>query len=818
MSSPFTFYVMQSAHTDLGFTHPQQLIAQRYLDYYDQVLMLCKQTAHAPEAQRFKWTCETAWQVHHYLTARPEREEAFLYYVRHGQIEMVANYYHFTDMIDADAYQRSLAWAVDYCSRHHLPLRCALHSDVNGWPWAVADILAEYHIPFFCSQVNMDSATDPLGQRGSSHYMWQLEAETKELLRLDAPFRVPQAFWWQGPEGGRVLHWLGEHYLFGNLLGISTPYGLSSAFREIGVATVDDMYRIAQHEIPLYLERLRDAGYPYNMLLVSTGGYFTDNAPPDSRWLEIISRWNAHQEDIQLRSATLGEWFDALWTHAAEHQVLPIYQVAWPDAWAHGLGSATARVAQERRTQRRRADALTLVEQAQSQKAVTNLHKALEQEFIALEHTFGAWSSTGLPASPENHFQQITKELSFHCAEMYLDEAIRESLQTLFQAATPPYLYVPFTSANKTKPVAPPLYRTVHFNGRELHLDPAVHALSSEDGQPIAFQLDHPELRQCVAVVHSPQEEVARFGVMTQYTEEKPFSPSLRAPDLYQLETAAWHLEIDAATGGLRSLRDRTSDREWLTSHQYAFGQLVHEVVIHPLGRKAVGNIARLIALGVANDATRHGFAEQPIVEHSVLTIEGTPQYTSGPVFDAFTLYGSAEHIGRVRIAWRAYHTLPLVELVFDWDKVWSDAPEAAYVAFPFAAQDGSLAFETGGGFFHPGSHDRGGQLPGTCSNYYTIQRAARVVNKEDARLLWLPIDAPLVMTNDINFNNWETTPWIWNGFLASMPVNHYWHTNFPVSQRGPLRLRYRMLLPDSFLQEEQAIQAAMPVEALGWL
>jgi hypothetical protein len=33
MASPFTIYVMQSAHTDIGFTHPQEPIMQMYLDH-----------------------------------------------------------------------------------------------------------------------------------------------------------------------------------------------------------------------------------------------------------------------------------------------------------------------------------------------------------------------------------------------------------------------------------------------------------------------------------------------------------------------------------------------------------------------------------------------------------------------------------------------------------------------------------------------------------------------------------------------------------------------------------------------------------------
>src|SRR6185437_12243634 len=126
-----TIYVIQSAHTDIGYTHPQEQIERMYLEAYDRVLDLCRQTAHLPEAQRFKWTCETFWQVRHYLTRRPEREEEFLSLVRAGQIEITAAYLHYTDLIDPYAYRQSILLAVDYCQRHRLPLRCALHSDIN---------------------------------------------------------------------------------------------------------------------------------------------------------------------------------------------------------------------------------------------------------------------------------------------------------------------------------------------------------------------------------------------------------------------------------------------------------------------------------------------------------------------------------------------------------------------------------------------------------------------------------------------------------------------------------------------------------------
>src|SRR5689334_12979776 len=98
MTAPLTVYITQSAHTGSGFTHPQEQIMWMYLDYYDWLLELCRQTADQPETHRFKGTCETFWQVRHYLAARPERLAKFVGFVSTGQIEITAAYLHFTDI------------------------------------------------------------------------------------------------------------------------------------------------------------------------------------------------------------------------------------------------------------------------------------------------------------------------------------------------------------------------------------------------------------------------------------------------------------------------------------------------------------------------------------------------------------------------------------------------------------------------------------------------------------------------------------------------------------------------------------------------
>lgn len=794
---------MQSAHTDYGYTFPQELVKQMYVESYDRVLELCQQTENDPAERRFKWTCETFWQVENYLTACPERLDDFLYFVRNGQIEITATYLHFTDLIDADACRKSVQRAVNFCKQHHLPLTTALHCDINGWPWALADVLAEQHIPFFCSFVHMDRGTDPLGRRGSTHYQF---LEGQESLRADAPIRIPQSFDWVGPRGGQVLHWLNEHYLLGNVLGLSSMTWFHSDktrfFYERDILSADAIYDIAQRELPRYIARLRQDRYPYPALLLNTGGFYIDNSPPDDRWLDVIARWNKEHTDIRLISAIPSEWY--IWLNA---QTLPLrfaHQTAWPDHWAHGLGSMTMRIAQARHTQRRRTTVEAAVAKLDSETARQHLESSFVQELLSLEHTFSAWSTTVHPEASVNDFQQSVKETMFHTAELLLDEAAMGGLRNISrQKEEQPALWV-YTPEVGT--------HTVQFAAGDLNIDPESMVLIDKTGSRCPIQSENSRLGQYVAVLPLIANDLNSFSILP-VTSDVPKTPPTPKRSL---ENEFWYIEADEISGGLRSLYDRTIQREWVDpTHNYGFGQVVHESVIHPSGRDAVGNPARFAALDTATEATKAEYTDISIFARQPLSAKDIG-YQAGPVFDSLVIQGSEWSFGSLTWEWRLYHQVPLVELSVEWQKTWCDLPEAAYIAFPFAANQCQLMLDTSGGYFQPGSHQSGGQLMGTCCSYYTVQSGAKIVDPINQQTLyWLPIDAPLVMPQEINFNRWEVTePWAWNGFIASMPVNHYWQTNFPTSQRGYIRLRYRLFSPSS---PAWRIHHVLPLAALGW-
>jgi hypothetical protein len=801
MTKPFTIYIMQSAHTDIGYTHPQEQIAAMYLEHYDRVLELCAKTAKAPVERRFKWTCETFWQVEQYLTHRPERLDDFLHFCRTGQIEISASYLHFTDAISPDAYARSFDAAVAFCRRYDVPLRTAMHADINGWSWALPDILAARDIPYFCSMVHIDSGTDPLGVLGSVHQQWVLE--WGDFITADAPIRIPHLHRWTGAGGETILHWLNEHYLLGNVLGLSSPHGFHADktrfFTETDRLTVDDIYATTQRNVPAYVEKLRASGYRHDSLLLSTGGFYVDNAPPDDRWLGIIERWNAEHSDIVLRSCTLAEWCDHI---AAIEPDPPVYAAAWPDHWAHGLGSMSAEIALARRSQRRMPAIQRLVTDSADATAARELERAYSFERFALEHTFNAWSTTARPAASVVPFQHAYKQLHFYRTDLALDDAAGHALRRIYTPKTSPQLVVDLVAGQ----------HIVHFSAADVPLDPETQVLVDAAGLSHPFQRDHSGLPAFVFAA-----DAAAAGRAVYTLQPASGNPTrLDTAPLPHLETPAWRLSLDPVTGGLVSLHAQATGREWVAPHTYGFGQLVHERVTHPYGRQAVSNGAMLRAWGIDGPGMAD-WPDQPPTEQTTAHQVGTVHTLRGPVFDALVWQGASAALGTYTSQWRVYHASQVIELHIEWHKRWCDDAEAVYVAFPFTQHGEILQFETSGGLFQPGSHAAGGQIPGTCNSYYTVHSGAAMTSDVGAGLVWLPLDAPLVMPNELRFDRWDIAPWRWNGVLASMPVNHYWHTNFPTSQRGDLTLRYRLAAVPPGSHVPTAFGQVTAIEALGW-
>src|SRR6185436_9109307 len=163
--------------------------------------------------------------------------------------------------------------------------------------------------------------------------------------------------------------------------------------------------------------------------------------------------------------------------------------------------------------------------------------EALEQERFALEHTFNVWSSITKPDSPESAFQQATKELYFHRAELYLDEAVGSALRSLTPtSASLPALYVYVGEALPTP-------RLVHFSLGDVLLDPDTQVFMTESGQVCQFQSD--TKGEYVLSLPSGIQGLVALRLDTVPAEKSIIS----APtSIYSMMNPNWQLMLDPAT------------------------------------------------------------------------------------------------------------------------------------------------------------------------------------------------------------------------------------------------------------------------------
>ncbi|MFN8457618.1 MAG: hypothetical protein U0401_23665 [Anaerolineae bacterium] len=121
-------------------------------------------------------------------------------------------------------------------------------------------------------------------------------------------------------------------------------------------------------------------------------------------------------------------------------------------------------------------------------------------------------------------------------------------------------------------------------------------------------------------------------------------------------------------------------------------------------------------------------------------------------------------------------------------DKAYITRPEAVYIAFPFALTPPSFHLDLNGVPLEPEAE----QLPGSCRDWYGIQRWAEVSDKETSIVL-VPLDAPVVQVGGIHTGRWAEHLNAGEATLVSWVAHNHWDTNFQAAQNGELLFRYRL-------------------------
>lgn len=732
-------YMVQHTHTDIGYTRPQSEILPEHLRYIDHALDFCDQTDDYPDAAKFRWTCETAWSVREYLRSRPQEQiDRLLQRVKEGRIEVTGMFLNYSEIIDEPALAAQTK-TLRMIQNKGFDVKSIMQNDVNGIAWCLVD----YYNTTDVKYLNMGI----------------------HAHRARRPFDKPTTFWWQSPSGNRLLAYRSEHYMHGNVLGLTS--GKLVVLRD---------------NLSKYLNTLQEKDYPYNRVAFQFSGYVTDNSPPSTEACDIIKEWNERYEWPKLKSALARDFLIYLdEKHAAD---IPVKEVAWPDWWTDGTGSAANETKEVRKAHVNISSTTGLLAMAKlaGKEIPAEIHGEIEKVYDNLlfydEHTHGAAESITDPLA-QNTINQWGMKSSYAWEAAKLTTVVEEKAMAIIESALP-----------KTDKPSMTVFNTLNWKRSGMHrvfLSNEVtkggdFVIKDQDGKEIPYQKYQQRTEGSyygLWVSDIPAMGYKTYSIVAG-ENTKPEVASLGR----SLENAYYKVEIDENKGLVSSIYDKELQIELVDPQDsLSLGNFIYEEL------KNRHEMERLTG-------SRRDTVYKPLnLKRSVMTDVKLVRTQSGAFYNSLFLNGKmpvcADSRG-IDIEIRLYHYSKKIELHYSMHKLEVTDPEAVYISFPFQLEMGKLAFEAQGGVVYPGKN----QLEGSSSDWNTIQNFASVRN-DNSQIVFVSSEIPLVQFGDLNLGRYYYRLNPKTNHMYSWVLNNYWVTNFKASQKGQLQWTYSITSSD---------------------
>ena len=725
-------FLTPSAHTDIGYTDLQRNVITRHCENTDRALEFCD------KYPAFGWNLETAWQADMYRRNRPRRQSEKLYTLaRQGRIGVQASYLNMlTSLCSAEELDQWVYYAGSLKREHGVPFESALTSDVPTQAWSLPSTLTAAGIRYYATGIN--------NYRGNGF--------TK--LYTGAPF------WWEGPDGSRLLTYFSPGY--GQA---ESPTRSLVDFRNWVLAATRNA-----------------AASPYDAIF--TYGAFSDNCPISETLARTAQQWCDQYEYPKLVVGPVSEYFKYM--EATYGNGIPTVRGDGGAYWEDGAASS----AWETTLNRRAHEATTA---ASGLFALTNcvqpdriprtlLREAWRNILLYDEHTWGAWCSTSSPDAEQTVKQWAVKANFAHAASRQsaaLLDGGCDRLASLVHADKASVVVI-----NPTGWVSSPAVVEVAVPDGVVPADPrtgaALPAMRLANGR-IAFQ--------------APAVPAWGYAVCPLVRRRTVSSESFQVDEGVTIQNELLRVTFDPKTGGISSLKDKATGREYLeqggpyTGNQYLY--------------VSGGDGTNIVNTG-ANRAA-------DLVVHSLTDIHIRKETLPG-LGQRIIVTGRAEKTPAFEAVYTLLRNSDRVDITNRLTRTETRAREAVYFAFPFAAKQPEIRVEIPNGVMRPEAD----QLPGACKEWYCSQHWVRL-SDADHSIAWSSPDAPLFCIGDINRGLWPDKLQVKDGRLFSYAMNNYWDTNYKAGQGGDFEFRFSVRANAPRTDAEAARfgwQAAMPVQA----
>lgn len=783
-------YLIHHSHTDIGYTERQEKLCRYHADFIRQAIAILDGVHDGRvDAPGFKWQCENMWQVETFLSLADDVErERFWKYVASGEIGLSGNYLNMTELADAPVLCAMTARGILTARERGLAPRSGMTADINGYAWGYADVMAGCGVENLFCALHPHHGLFPLGRK---HF----------------------PFFWEGPKGGRVLTWVGEHYHFGNELGFAPNAGSSYMIHDDirrdsargrlytgnAESTRAEELETLRLRLTRFLEGLEQDGYPWDFLPMMVSGAITDNAPPSAAVARRAAEIGAALPNVTVRMSTLQEFFDVVQRECGE---IPTFTGDFTDWWADGVGS-TANTVKVFRDAQRKYELCRRLDPDGAQGDTRLMADGEKNLMLYAEHTWGYSSSVTEPwdsmvadlekkkdAYAINANAQISGNLDILLArrgEVSISIGRGQRFRVVNPYDTPwkgvARLYVEFWEYVDGCPFDEQL-RTVIFNattGKRLPSQTRRIARAFEtdvlvDLQPgeamdLLLRQERDDPRTLRNYPCRGAESVADI-VNNRDMMEMP----------WRIETPMFAVTVEQGRG-IVSIVDKTRGLELVRQNEAGAFSGVYEVT--PAGRLSQSEVRRRMG--------RNRCSLETLRETARLT--GGEIVESGEISVTARLRYQLAGCGFYDVLLKVGKLVPVIEATVCLHKhsVWD--PENLYVALPFTSGGADETWiEKSGCVLRPAID----QLPGTCQNFWLLQNgmvrtgpeADVAIAIKDAPLFSLGARkaGPVELCDSSNAALNADSAWSW-------VLNNFWETNFKADLGGFYEFRYALMV-----------------------
>ncbi len=740
-------------HLDIGYTDYRAKVAEVHSRNLDKLLKVFK------EHPDYRFNIDGSWIVDQWLDTRSRSQaEQFSTEAKAGRIGVNAFYDSFvTDYPALETFVRSLYFSKRLQARYGVPFDFANITDIPGNSWAVPSLLASAGIHYFADGGNQD--------RGP--------------FIVYGHWSVRSPFWWEGPDGQRVLTWFSSHY-----------------HQLKGVCGLPPTIQDGEGGLARFLRTYSDAHYKPDAVLLY--GTEVENLPLECDDPAFVANWNRTFAYPRFITCRFSQFF-----HYIQDQygpTLPTVRGGAGAYWGDTFGAFPLATARDRANQMRAISAESLASLTAALNPALRFplkwdHQIWRNIILYCEHTFGSYRTGSQPQHDEVIGQLAEKANQTVRAATTIDKLMRHGMSQLAdQIQTRGQNLIVFNPSNWKRSA---LVRFMVDQGTTL-TDLAL-------GKPVEYEVLNTQngaqiIRFMAADVPPFGYKVYRLGL----GKPRPPAAFVSAPGNV-VENRFYRITLDPERAAIKSLYDKQLGRELVDpSSPY----LLDEYLFVSGGGTAKGR-----GRGSEDSTLLHPYRWLPpprLTIHQpangvLLGVERTPW---GQVI---RMRASAAHTPNVRTE----ILLPddLKEIEFN-DTIQVDllyAKEAAYFAFPWAMSEPTFNCEIADGFLNPAKD----LLEGACSDWFSVQDLVNVCDARGSANLAI-VDSPLVCLGAIDRGRWPRWFHSPSSAVFSYILNNYWSPKWKGKKSGVLRNRYVITSGPRF-DSAQALrfgrQARQPLE-----